>query len=179
METDTKPRPAAETTAAPPAPAGASPERWSPLTSLRDEIDRLFDDFDPFARRAAHLWPFGAMPAARASSAGAPPMDLVERSDAFELALELPGLSREDVEIRLAGDALIVSGEKREEHEAREGGHVHRERRFGSFRRSLRLPDGTDPKRIEASFKDGVLRVVLPKSEEARREERRIEVKAS
>jgi HSP20 family protein len=152
--------------------------RWSPMHSLREEIDRLFDDFDPFGWRM----PGGAalVPSAvRSALPVMPPMNLSERSDAYELALELPGLEPKDVEVRLANGTLTIRGEKSEESEDREGGRIHRERRFGSFQRSMRLPDGVDVDAIQAAAKGGVLRITLPKSEVARAEERSIEVRAA
>ena len=115
------------------------------------EIDRVFDAF------------FGQSDQGRR---WVPPMDLVEAEDHFVLKADLPGLGEGDVNIEVQDGALTISGERKAEHEQREKGWYRIERSFGSFSRSLTLPDGVDPERIEASFTDGVLEVRIPKPEE-------------
>jgi HSP20 family protein len=126
------------------------------------EIDRVFDAF------------FGQTDQGRR---WVPPMDLVEAEDHFILKADLPGLSEDDVNIEVQDGTLTISGERQAEHEQRERGWYHIERSFGSFNRSLTLPDGVDPDGIEASFKDGVLEVHIPKPEE--RKPRRIATSSS
>jgi HSP20 family protein len=126
------------------------------------EIDRVFDAF------------FGQSDQGRR---WVPPMDLVEVEDHFVLRADLPGLSEGDVNIEVQDAALTISGERKAEHEQREKGWYRIERSFGSFSRSLTLPDGVDPERIEASFSDGVLEVRIPKPEE--RKPRRISISSS
>jgi len=123
------------------------------------EIDRVFDAF------------FGQTEQGRR---WVPPMDLVEAEDHFVLKADLPGLSEGDVNIEVQDGTLTISGERKAEHEQREKGWYRIERSFGSFNRSLTLPDGVDPDRIEASFSDGVLEVRVPKPEE--RKPRRISI---
>ena len=115
------------------------------------EIDRVFDAF------------FGQTDQGRR---WVPPMDLVEAEDHFVLKADLPGLTEADVSIEVQDGTLTISGERTAEHEQREKGWYRIERPFGSFNRSLTLPDGVEPDRIEASFKDGVLEVRIPKPEE-------------
>jgi HSP20 family protein len=123
------------------------------------EIDRVFDAF------------FGQTDQGRR---WVPPMDLVEAEDHFVLKADLPGLTEGDVNLEVQDGTLTISGERKAEHEQREKGWYRIERSFGSFSRSLTLPDGVDPDRIEASFKDGVLDVRIPKPEE--RKPRRISI---
>ena len=123
------------------------------------EIDRVFDAF------------FGQTDQARR---WVPPVDLVEAEDHFVLRADLPGLSEGDVQIEVQDGTLTISGERKAEHEQREKGWYRIERSFGRFSRSLSLPDGVDPDRIQASFSHGVLEVRIPKPEE--RKPRRIEV---
>jgi HSP20 family protein len=123
------------------------------------EIDRVFDAF------------FGQTDQGRR---WVPPMDLVEAEDHFVLKADLPGLTEADVNIEVQDGTLAISGERKAEHEEREKGWYRIERSFGSFNRSLTLPDGVEPDRIEASFKDGVLEVRIPKPEE--RKPRRISI---
>jgi HSP20 family protein len=123
------------------------------------EIDRVFDAF------------FGQTDRGRR---WVPPMDLVEAEDHFVLKADLPGLAEGDVNIEVQDGTLTISGERKAEHEEREKGWYRIERSFGSFHRSLTLPDGVDPDRIDASFADGVLEVHIPKPEE--RKPRRISI---
>jgi HSP20 family protein len=106
-----------------------------------------------------------------------PPVDLVEAEDHFVLKADLPGLAEGDVNIEVQEGTLTISGERKAEHEQREKGWYRIERSFGRFSRSLTLPDGVDPDRIEASFSHGVLEVRIPKPEE--RKPRRIEISGS
>ena len=126
------------------------------------EIDRVFDAF------------FGQTDQGRR---WVPPMDLVEAEDHFVLKADLPGLAESDVNLEVQDGTLTISGERKAEHEQREKGWYRIERSFGSFNRSLTLPDGVDPDRIEASFNNGVLEVRIPKPEE--RKPRRISISGS
>jgi len=126
------------------------------------EIDRVFDAF------------FGQTDQGRR---WVPPMDLVEAEDHFTLKADLPGLTEGDVSIEVQDGTLTISGERHAEHEQHERGSYRIERAFGSFNRSLTLPDGVDADRIEASFAHGVLEVRIPKPEE--RKPRRIAISGS
>jgi HSP20 family protein len=127
------------------------------------EVDRLFDAFFGQSDRGTRRW--------------VPPMDLVEADDHFVLKADLPGLSDDDVAIEVRDGTLKISGERKEEHEKSERGWYRVERSFGTFSRSLTLPDGVDPDGIKAEFHDGVLEVRIPKPEE--RKPRRIEISSS
>jgi HSP20 family protein len=127
------------------------------------EIDRVFDAFFGQNEQSARRW--------------VPPVDLVEAEDHFVLKADLPGLSEEDVSIEVQDGSLTISGERKAEHEERARGWYRIERAFGSFNRSLTLPDGVDADRIEASFSHGVLEVRIPKPEE--RKPRRIEISSA
>jgi HSP20 family protein len=140
--------------------------RWEPLRelgSLQNEMNRLFNTvFDAPAGNGGTLrrW----MPA----------MDLVETDDHFVLRADLPGLSEDDINIELEDGTLTVSGERKAEHESKNEGYYRVERAFGSFSRSLTLPQGIDPEAVSASFDRGVLEVRVPKPEQ--RKPRRIEI---
>jgi HSP20 family protein len=92
-----------------------------------------------------------------------PAMDVVEGEDSYMLALDLPGLKADDVELDVTDGVLTISGERRFEHTSPDGGFVRVERSSGAFARSLPLPDGTDAEAIAASFDDGVLEITIPK----------------
>jgi HSP20 family protein len=158
------------------------PREWWPFENLRREVERVFDEFYrgpwrlPFSRTAFDLgpvWPgealWGAMPAA----------DIVETGGGYVISVEMPGVSAGDVEVRLSDERLSVKGEKKEHADIeRKGVHIS-ERRYGALQRSFRVPEGVDRNKIEASFANGVLTVVLPKVAEAVTNERIIDVKAA
>jgi HSP20 family protein len=155
-------------------------EPWAPLESLRREVDRLFDDFRvgswrlPFGRPSAleMAWPRGE------AFRIAPAMDMAEKDDAYEIAAELPGMDETTVEVKVSNGMLTIRGEKREEKEERKKEYHLSERRFGSFQRSFQIPAAVDADKIDTTFAKGVLTVRLPKTEEAKRSEKKIAVKA-
>ena len=164
----------------PPAPAMASAmQMWRPFENLRREVDRMFEDFAvnpfrwPLRRPAFDIEPFWQPE----SWVAAPPINLVERDNAFELTADLPGLDEKNIELKLANGILTISGQKEEDKEEKREDFHMRERRFGSFQRSLRVPDAVDADKIEAHFKKGVLTVRLPKTPEAQKAVKKIEVK--
>jgi HSP20 family protein len=95
-----------------------------------------------------------------------PPMDLVETEDDFVLRADLPGVSEGDVNIELEDNVLTISGQRKSEHEERKEGFHRVERAYGSFARSLTLPEGVNAEAIKAGFDRGVLEVRIPKPEE-------------
>src|ERR1700722_8486536 len=129
------------------------------LTDLRDEIDRLFES--PLSRTSEFLgW--------------SPAFDVYEEKDNFIVKAELPGMKKEDINVSLHDGDLIISGERKSE-TRREGTEIYRaERFFGKFQRSIPLPATVAASNVKAEYKDGVLTVTLPKSEEAK--PRQIEV---
>jgi HSP20 family protein len=157
----------------------AAMQIWGPFDSLRREVDRLFEDFTlnpfrlPLRRPAFDIEPFWQAD----SWVAAPAIDLVERDHAFEMTAELPGLEDKNIEVNVANGVLTVKGQKEDERvEKKEDFHL-KERRFGSFARSVRVPDTVDEDKIEASFKNGVLKVTLPKKPEAQKPVKKIEVR--
>jgi len=127
----------------------------------------------PFRRPAFDIEPFWQAE----SWIAAPAVDLVEKENAFELTAELPGLDEKNVEVKVANGVLTIKGEKQEDKEEKNKDFHMRERRFGSFERALRIPETVDADKIEASFKKGVLTVTLPKTAEAQKPVKKIEVK--
>jgi HSP20 family protein len=144
--------------------------RWEPvreLTSLQNEMNRLFNTF--FDTPATSPGNGGTL------RRWVPAMDLVETDDAFVLKADLPGLSEEDVHIEVEDNVLTISGERKAEHEEKKEGYFRVERAYGSFRRSLTLPEGVNANAVQASFNRGVLEVRIPKPEE--RKPRRVSIK--
>ena len=149
-----------------------------PLLSMQFGLSQWFDEMfrNAFGMRHAANPLRGVGPSA-ASFFGLPPADIRETDAAYILAVELPGLSRDDIELRIDGDALILSGHKTEEIDDGASSYRVSERRYGRFERAFPLPADVERERIEAQFKDGVLRVTLPKSAAAQPRGARIEVK--
>jgi HSP20 family protein len=126
--------------------------RWEP-----DPVHRLFNTlFDTPTVASAPVRRF------------APATDLIESDSHYILRADLPGLSEDDVNVELDGNVLTVSGERRSENEDRKAGYYRVERSYGSFRRSVRLPEGVDAEAITATFDKGVLEVAVPKPEAAK-----------
>ncbi len=141
--------------------------RDDPFGSLQREVQRLFEDFARGFDRGPLFAPEGF----------APRIDVRETDDEVLVGAELPGLEEKDFELHLTQDALTIRGEKR--HEEEEKGSVHRfERSYGVFERTLPLPCEVDPEKADATYRNGVLSVTLPKAPSARRRVHRIEVKS-
>lgn len=143
---------------------------WRPFEALRRQLDRFFDEA-PLQKRSGDMEPFGFM-----GWQGTPPVDFVERDNEYEVTAELPGLDQKDVEVKIANGALVIGGEKKMEREEKNEGMFFSERRYGSFRRSFRLPENVDVDKVSATFDKGVLKVALPKSAQAKSEEKKIEI---
>jgi len=152
-----------------------------PIDVFRQEIDRLFDDFTtgflvwPFARRGAEAAPAVRVPSA--AFVNTPAVDVVEKDKAYEITAELPGLEEKNIEVEVADDVLSIRGEKSEAKEEKKKDYYLSERRYGTFQRSFRLPQHVDAGRIDASFANGVLTFVLPKTAEAQQKQRKIEIR--
>jgi HSP20 family protein len=162
--------------------SSSMPQALRPFESLRREVDRLFEDF------AGGIWrsPFGRSyfdiePAWRFSRSmnAIPAIDVSETGQAYEITAELPGMDEKNVEVKVADGILTIRGEKQEEKEEKGKDYHLSERSFGSFQRAFQVPENVDVDKINASFKKGVLTVTLPKSAEAQKSEKKIEVKAS
>jgi len=138
-------------------------EVWSPF----DRLHSLRDLFDSAFALAAHTpgWT-GTMN---------PPLDVSEDENQIVVELELAGMNKEDFDLSLDNDALTISGERKQSGEKQEGESFRSERFFGQFRRTITLPAPVKADAVSASYQDGILRVTLPKAEEAK--PRKIEVK--
>jgi HSP20 family protein len=127
---------------------------YTPFVSLQREIERLFDDF---TRGFPSVVSSGGRPELM------PAMDVTETDTDIEVTAELPGLEEKDVQINLADNVLTIRGEKKSGRDEKTKDHYLVERSYGSFYRSLELPAGVDPDKIQASIAKGVLKVVVPK----------------
>ena len=148
---------------------------WDLFDDLRSAQDELMRQ----SRMAGH-WAssqFGQQQGAvSAGQAWAPAVDITERNDAYQVTAELPGLGIEDMEITFQDGLLTIQGERQQMPDADEEKVYRSERRYGTFRRSITLPRHVQADKIEASAQDGVLRVLIPKAQEAHA--KRIQVRA-
>ena len=138
--------------------------RWEPfrdLVSLQDRMNRLFDESFRGINRGAgeEDWALGAW---------APAVDIYEKDGNIVLKAELPGLDPKDVEVRVENNILTLRGERKLDEEVQKDNYHRVERSYGNFTRSFTLPNVVDTEKIKAEFKDGVLRMTLPKKEEAK-----------
>lgn len=140
--------------------------RWRPgrdISTIRDEMNRLFDDFftsfpSIFSERKRGLL----------EGEWAPNIDVAETDENVVVTAELPGVNQNEVEITVVNDVLTLKGEKKEEKEIKKENYHRVERSYGSFQRSISLPTGVQADKAKANYKDGVLTVTIPKIEEAK-----------
>ena len=143
----------------------------NPFYSLRREMNSLFDDFFkgfdlvPFRRESGRSGLFS------------PSIDIKENDKEVSIKAELPGMDEKDIEVSLTSDTLSIKGEKKEEKEDKSKDYYRMERSYGSFSRTIPLPNGIDSQKADAVFKKGVLTITVPKTEEAKTKVKKIEVK--
>ena len=134
---------------------------------LQSDINRLFDAFmSPFDESAFN------------NEKVMPKLDIAELKDKYEIKAELPGIDEKDINLSLEDGVLKISGEKKSETENKEKGYYLRECSYGSFSRSVRLPDNISEDKIEANFNKGVLTIDMPKKADAVAKSRKIHISA-
>lgn len=134
--------------------------RWDPfreLEALQENVNRLFEESIVRPRRES-----------RADRVWAPPVDLAEDEDKVVVKAELPGMKREDIDIELSGDALTTRGERKFENEERKEDYERVERAYGRFQRSFTIGVPVKSDEVKASYRDGLLEITIPKSEEVK-----------
>lgn len=143
------------------SPGGLRPVRsaWD----LQDEFSRFFEDFGNGLGVVEERF--------------TPPIDIQETDDAYIVEVDVPGMKKEDVHIEVHDDVLTIKGERKSDREEKREDYHRIERQYGTFRRTVTVPGGFQYDAVKAKFEDGVLRVTLPKREDAK--PRRIEVKAN
>ncbi|HXG31074.1 MAG TPA: Hsp20/alpha crystallin family protein [Thermodesulfobacteriota bacterium] len=147
--------------------------KWSPSK----EIERWFEEFfeEPFLPRAWRRFP--SLKRLRELEGISPAVDMYDKKDEIVVKAELPGVEKENVHISLSDNTLTIKGEIKKEEEVKEEDYYYSERSYGSFARILSLPSKVKSDGIKASFKNGILEIHLPKAEEAKPKEIKIEVK--
>jgi HSP20 family protein len=145
-------------------PFGTSMDRWGNVTDIQGEVNRLFDNF------------FGRPASAASGRAWAPPVDLYETKDDIVLTMEVPGVRDKDVTVSITGDLLSVKGERRFEQDVKEQQLLHVERVYGKFERLVQLPIPVQTDKVKASYRDGLLEIKLPKTEEIKPREIKVDI---
>ena len=136
------------------------------LSSLRREMDDVWRRF------------FGETPLVRGfTEEWWPSVDVSETRDSFIIKAELPGLDAKDVEVSISGNVLTLKGEKKKEEEEKDEHHYRAERYYCSFQRTFQVPTNVKADKVEATFEKGVLKVTLPKVEEAKKKPIEVKVK--
>jgi len=133
-----------------------------PFQALQREMENLFSQF----QTSWNGTPAGMTPA----------LDITETDDAVQVRLDLPGMKTDDIDIEVSGNLLRVSGERKEDKEEKEQTYHRMERRYGSFLRAISLPCAIQENQVDAEFRDGVLTIRLPKTEEAK--SRKIQIRS-
>jgi len=149
---------------------------WRPFTEMarwEREMEHIFEDL--FGGRLRPLrderwWP-GKILGIRE-----PAVDLYEEKDEIVAKAELPGMTKDDIEVNITDNLLTIKGEKKQEEEVKEKDYYRSERSYGAFARRVALPTEVNVEKIRASFKNGVLEIHLPKSEEAKKKEIKVKV---
>jgi HSP20 family protein len=149
---------------------------WRPFTDLtrwERDMERMFDDF--WGRRMRPWWPERwSLPAVLEITP--PAVDLFEEKDDIVVKAELPGMDKDNIEVNLTDHTLTIKGERKKEEEIKEENYYRSERSYGSFVRTLELPRDVHADKVKASFKNGILEVRLPKTEEAKAKEIKVKV---
>jgi HSP20 family protein len=147
--------------------------KWSPLKELEDmrkDMDRLFEEFFSPLTRRRRGWLKPEM------GVIVPNIEMYDKKDKIVVKAELPGVTKEDIDLTITKDSLTLKGEAKREEEIKEEDYYVCERSYGSFTRTIALPVEVDSEKAKASFKSGVLEITLPKKEEAKPKEIKIEV---
>ncbi len=144
--------------------------RWDPfreMSALQERMNRLMSDYRTRA-------PLGEEEMAQGS--WIPPVDIYETKDSIVLNIELPGVTKEDMNLEVKDNTLTIRGEKKLEKDVKEDSFHRMERTYGSFMRAFTLPSTVQQDKVKAKFKDGILEIQIPKAEEAKPKQIKVEV---
>jgi HSP20 family protein len=141
-------------------------DRWEPfrVADIQTEVNRLFDNF------------FGRPASGTGNRTWAPSVDMYATKDDLVVTLEVPGVAEKDVNVSITGDLLTVKGERRFENQVKEQDLLHVERTYGKFERLIQLPMAVQADRVKATYRDGVLEIKLPKAEELKPKDIKIDI---
>jgi HSP20 family protein len=145
----------------------------NPFAEFHKEMNRLFDNFSD------NMFSLSPMRKSLPEiSAAYPKMDVSETDKEFKISAELPGMDEKDIDVSVSNEVLTIKGEKKAEKEEKKPNYYRMERSYGTFQRSIPLPIEVEKDKVQASFKKGVLNIILPKSEKAVKESKKIEIKS-
>jgi Molecular chaperone (small heat shock protein) len=149
-----------------------SREAWSDpfreLEQIQNTMNRLFDvSLGRHTGKELMAW----------DTEWDPAVDVYDSKDAIVVKADLPGVNKEDIDISVLNDTLVIKGEKKQEKEVKEKGSIRSERFYGSFQRAITLPGGVDTGKVTAAYKNGVLELTLPKKEDAKPKQIKVDVK--
>ncbi len=150
----------------------SSHSEFSPYLSLQHDMNRVFDNFFRTFETGI-MSPFSEM----SEGMFQPRVEIKENANDLRVSIELPGIDDKDLDVSITDDALTISGEKREEKEENTRGYYRMERSYGSFHRRIPFPCAINKDKAEATFKKGVLNVVVPKSTDALQHVKKIQIK--
>jgi HSP20 family protein len=151
-------------------------EKWHPLKeieSMRREMDRMWEGIFPTPRRSL-LAPWRRLPSK--DDTAIPAIDVIDRADEILVRCEMPGVEKENIDVSVHEDTLTVKGEVEKDNEYKDEDYYHSERTCRSYKRSIHIPEKVKADEIEASLKDGMLNVHLPKAEELKPRKIKVEV---
>ena len=135
----------------------------APVSNLRREMDRIFNELIPYSWRLDET--------EAGMTTWAPTTDMFETDGEYIVEVELPGLAKKDIQINCQDNVLSIEGEREKAHKEERPGYLRSERSFGAFKRSIILPASIVEDKVKAAFKDGILRVTVPKAEKSKRKE--------
>jgi HSP20 family protein len=153
--------------------ASVTTAAWHPFDDLRREVDHLFEDFG----RGDWLRPL--RPINLEAIFRQPAVDIAEKDKVFEITAELPGLDIKNIEVTLRNGNIVLKGERQDQKEEKSKDYYLQERQYGAFERSFALPEGVDASKVDATFRNGILTITLPKTAEAQKPEQKVAVKAA
>ncbi len=137
------------------------------VVGLKDQIDRLFDGFPGL---------LGDRDLGIMEGIWSPAIDIYDSKDNLLIRADVPGMTKEDIDVTVHNNVLTVRGEKKKETETKSKGFIRQERFSGSFNRSVSLPSEVDASKVKATYKEGVLEIVLPKREEAKPKQIKVDI---
>ncbi|MBN1255070.1 MAG: Hsp20/alpha crystallin family protein [Deltaproteobacteria bacterium] len=141
--------------------------RWEPLKDLMDLQERMHKLFDETFSRGTHD---------QESGVWSPPVDIMEKGEEIVLKMEIPEVDQKSIDIKMEGTVLTIKGERQLEEGTKREDYHRLERPYGTFSRSFSLPNTVDQEKIKASHDDGILRITLPKKEETKPKQIKVEV---
>lgn len=152
-------------------------EKWHPLKDLeamRREMDRIWEEMLPSTRRAFFELPWSK--AAGEKVTASPAIDVVDKEKEIVVRADMPGVTKDDLDISLQENTLTIKGEVKSETEKKEEHYYYSERNYSSFARTINIPTKIAPDKIKAGLKDGILTIHLPKAEELQPKKIKVEI---